>query len=620
MMKAVSVFFVLLLVSCAMAQDWRMFGYDAENTASTSARLADELSLLWTYETAGPLDQPAVVGGGLVVFGSQDTKVYALDEATGALLWRYDCAGMPMGAAISGGMVYITTYDGEIYAVDKENGELLWAYRTRIDSLSSPKVVGGKLFVSSREMVYVFDAPSGKVLWTYALPYNKDWPPDLAASAAIYGGKVFVPSEYGDLYALDEASGGLVWKTELVKDKENLVSPEVYYSPVAAYGKVFVCGSPGLYAIDEASGSILWERVNPSIYRFKALATVGGMIFVSARNSRLYAFDEKTGELRWEAYCAGPTTPVIADDKIVYACADKTLFILDRATGLVLWSYTVEEDRNSGFIAQPTVANGRIFLPSQDEKLYVFGAAANVSFVVRSSPDGAEIVVDNKPMGLTPSAITVSRGIHMIRIAKKGYFSWSDYVKVGGADEGINITLEKLPSAEKNMAQTLTISSIPSGAGVYFNGEYVGKTPITINASPSYHQVKLVMNRFRDWSKTLLVKVGENALEAELTYVTGVLRISSEPGKAEVYINNALVGETPQRIESEGGVYEIRVVKGNYPDWKRTIYLRPYQDIEITAKLNSSSNTEFAWSILALIVVVFLILAAVAFFMKRKSR
>jgi outer membrane protein assembly factor BamB len=496
-MRKYAIFFALMLVSCAMAQEWMMFGYDAGNTGSTSARLPDDLSLLWTYETAGALDEPAVVAGGMIVFGSQDTNVYALDEATGMLLWRFDCSGKPRAAAISGGMVYITTYDGEIYALDRKDGELLWAQRTRIDSLSSPKIVGGKLFISSREVVQVFDALSGNVLWTYQLPYNKAWPPDLTAAAAIHDGKVFVSSEYGDVYALDEASGGLVWKTELVKDKGALVYPEVFYSPAAAYGKLFVSGRPGLYVFDEASGRILWDKVNPSKYRFRSLAVAGDLVFVSARNGRIYAFEEKTGEIRWERKCPGPTTPVVSGDKLVYACADKTLSIIDRATGSVLWSYTLEDEGTGGFVAQPTVANGKIFLPSYDGKLYVFGAAANVSYVVRSSPDGAEIFVDNRPMGLTPSTIAVSLGIHRIRVIKKDYVSWSDYVKVGEADEGIDVTLEKLPSAEKKLAQTLTIGSVPSGAGVYFDGKYVGKTPVTINASPAYHQVKLVKSQFK---------------------------------------------------------------------------------------------------------------------------
>ena len=55
----------------------------------------------------------------MVVFGSYDGNVYALDAHTGEFRWSYTTGGRVVSSpAISNGVVYVGSYDHFVYAID----------------------------------------------------------------------------------------------------------------------------------------------------------------------------------------------------------------------------------------------------------------------------------------------------------------------------------------------------------------------------------------------------------------------------------------------------------------------------------------------------------------------
>jgi hypothetical protein len=75
----------------------------------------------------------------------------------------------------------------------------------------------------------------------------------------------------------------------------------------------------------------------------------------------------------------------------------------------------------------------------------VNGADPALSSVdVKSTPDGAEITVDDKYMGSTPSTLKLSPGDHKIKLEKSGFKSWERTLAVGaGGTANVNATLDK---------------------------------------------------------------------------------------------------------------------------------------------------------------------------------
>ena len=63
---------------------------------------------------------------------------------------------------------------------------------------------------------------------------------------------------------------------------------------------------------------------------------------------------------------------------------------------------------------------------------------------IKSTPDGAEISVDEKYVGSTPWVMHLSAGDHKIKLAKSGFKSWEKtFTLTSGESAGVNARLEK---------------------------------------------------------------------------------------------------------------------------------------------------------------------------------
>ena len=81
------------------------------------------------------------MAGGTVYVGSGDSKVYALDAATGRPRWTYTTGGPVFaGPAVAGGTVYVGSYeDRKVYALDAATGRPRWTYTTESLAWRSPR-------------------------------------------------------------------------------------------------------------------------------------------------------------------------------------------------------------------------------------------------------------------------------------------------------------------------------------------------------------------------------------------------------------------------------------------------------------------------------------------------
>jgi len=75
---------------------------------------------------------PAIGSDGTVYVGSGDHNVYALNGATGALLWNYATGDKVSSSRAIGsdGTVYIGSWDNKVYALNGATGSLVWSFTT----------------------------------------------------------------------------------------------------------------------------------------------------------------------------------------------------------------------------------------------------------------------------------------------------------------------------------------------------------------------------------------------------------------------------------------------------------------------------------------------------------
>jgi outer membrane protein assembly factor BamB len=150
--------------------------------------------LLWSYATNGYVDGPAVVNG-VVYAPSWDNNLYALDSATGFLLWKFATGGsVTCTPAVADGVVYLGSNDGNVYALDATTGAERWRVLTGPCYGSSPALANGVVYIGGNQYVFALDAATGKNLWTFATGNT------VQSSPAVVDGRVYVGSTDENVY------------------------------------------------------------------------------------------------------------------------------------------------------------------------------------------------------------------------------------------------------------------------------------------------------------------------------------------------------------------------------------------------------------------------------------
>ena len=182
----------------------------------------DELQPVWSFSTGvlGGHESPPIVNDGVMFITTPGNFLYAIEAATGDLLWRYQ-HNLPenyiafhrtnRGVALYGDKVYMATLDARVVALDATTGEKVWDTPVQDNSFGyyitmAPLAIDGKILVGTsggelgiRGFVVALDAESGAEAWrTYTVPGpgepgNESWPGE---SWRTGGAAVWIPGHY----------------------------------------------------------------------------------------------------------------------------------------------------------------------------------------------------------------------------------------------------------------------------------------------------------------------------------------------------------------------------------------------------------------------------------------
>jgi|GEM_PF-6526641 len=131
---------------------------------------------------------------------------------------------------------------------------------------------------------------------------------------------------------------------------------------------------------------------------------------------------------------------------------------------------------------------------------------------VLTVPNGSDIYIEDSYMGTTPALLTeVPVGYYELVLKGKGYDDSYEkvYVRAGKTTEIFrNLGVKK---------GVLSVLSEPSGASIYLDGRYMGKTPSVFEAEVGTHRLELKKSCYRKVSQEILLSYEEPlALEAKL--------------------------------------------------------------------------------------------------------
>jgi len=296
---------------------------------------------LWYRQAQGgyaldPALMRVTVAGGRCYFVDTTGYITVLDANTGARVWRakpsaghdaQDPSTLLSGAlAVSNDLVLAGTREGKLLALDAAHGSLRWQAVLSSEVLAPPTVEAGVVMVHSNDgRLYALSMVDGHDLWTYdssvpALSLRGSSRP-LIADGRVIGGL-----DNGKVVALTSSDGQVQWETTVAvpegrSELDRLV--DIDADPLYVEGVVFAAAYHGrVVALSALSGRILWAR---DISAHTGMAVSGDLLIVSASDGTVWALDRGTGSVLWrqdELVDRTITAPVIQSGQIAIGDAE----------------------------------------------------------------------------------------------------------------------------------------------------------------------------------------------------------------------------------------------------------------------------------------------------------
>lgn len=173
--------------------NYRAWSYSALNQITRDN--VHRLTPAWTFPTGGRggLESAPIVADGRLYLVNQENNVFALDAATGKLIWNYvykpskdarPGTGKARGLAIGFGMLFMGTRENRLVALDARTGKEVWnieienSLKCGCGISSAPLLVKDKVITgvtggesAHRGYISAFDAKTGELAWRfYAIP------------------------------------------------------------------------------------------------------------------------------------------------------------------------------------------------------------------------------------------------------------------------------------------------------------------------------------------------------------------------------------------------------------------------------------------------------------------
>jgi outer membrane protein assembly factor BamB len=364
--------------------------------------------LKWEYqanlaEKSGPGPDGVAVANG-VVYGDTSSAVFALNAATGKVVWddthllNSGQGAFEIQPAVAGGRVYLASAygsgrgGGPILALDAATGKELWSFNTVAGGVApgvqalglgsggaweTPLVgadgsvifgtgnpyqsIGQAISHPSRQLytdsVVDLSATTGRLRWYYQGVPNDFSDHDLQASpiAAVVGGvpAVIGGGKVGIVYAMNASTGSLLWKTPVGahngtdNDSALLLAHKLTI-------KLPYTVEPGplggvLTNMAMADGSVYLATVDVPV-TYTKLSSVNGDQGTNAKPSgEIEALNVNTGKVEWDTKV--PTLPLgaatVSNDLVFTTLYGGELLALNRSTGAIVLEKKLPTSTNS---------------------------------------------------------------------------------------------------------------------------------------------------------------------------------------------------------------------------------------------------------------------------------
>ncbi len=371
--------------------------------------------VLWrTHRAAAHKGQPLLLDDRVIITGT-DGAIAALERTTGRVAWRFETGGEILCTpAIADGLIVFGSGDGHVYAVN-HSGVLQW--RTRLDAAStaapkqnltadqtqnnnqaaayfgvhamaqagtpvygSPLIADGAIYIGDNAgYFHALDLQTGQPRWRFARATYA-----IEAAPALLGDLVLFGAWDGYVYAVNRSNGQLAWKQLGPKSSEG--KGIRYYGPadcgpVTLDDRAFITDRGYVLASYDAQGamstplataiSAIAPAPDAAAFYARGLDLEGPTDFLvkfAANGDQIWRIDLPAGRF--------PVPPTAVGDR-VYVCSNTGLLsVVNAADGAVLAQYQV----TPGFFVMAPVAvddKGICYVAAMDGTVTALQLASN---------------------------------------------------------------------------------------------------------------------------------------------------------------------------------------------------------------------------------------------------
>lgn len=397
---------------------WSMFRLNYEHTGYKEGLSPDTNATHWIFDTGTNsrwvVSSPMVVDD-YVYVGSDNGRLYKLNFNDGTEVWNYTAGSGTLAQFWSSPCVdeesnTVLCHASGVHAVNMTTGEQIWHFDTNTREFSSPVVHNGVVFVGSySKYVYALplEDPNGdgtiseqEVIWRY--------------QAGEYQNGVHV-----------EGTGGAVSSTMAIVDGMVIGAEQTNYDEGNNYCDYNIFALPEIDPDDSGvieHGEILWKYEigthvpiidtgipgdNGDCFSSASVNVAKEQVYIGSRDQYLYCFDlypdgdgldndgdgiwDNEGELVWRSFTDNEifSSPSIHNGTVyfgtgVYSQGENpgSVYALNETTGDETWRF----QNIDGFLSSALVADGKVFIGSNDENLYVLNESdGGVNWVYKAS-------------------------------------------------------------------------------------------------------------------------------------------------------------------------------------------------------------------------------------------
>jgi outer membrane protein assembly factor BamB len=274
--------------------------YIAEPSGEVLAFDALNGEKLWSVDLDLPISGGPGINNGYIAVGTQEAELILMNAEDGSEVWRKTLTSEVLSVpAISRGRVVCRTIDGRVAAFDIDTAETLWAYDRTVPVLtlrgdSSPQISENQVLVGfANGKLVALQLDDGVAAWEASIATPKgrtelERVVDIDAELKLVEGTVYASAFHGEVAAVSETSGVVLWRRELSS----------HAGLDADWRQLYITDDQDhVWSLDTTNGAALWQQKELHARKLSAPAMIDGYLVVGDYEGYLHWMSQYDGRM-----------------------------------------------------------------------------------------------------------------------------------------------------------------------------------------------------------------------------------------------------------------------------------------------------------------------------------